>query len=47
MSRFLRVGIFLDRLEDIAEAANLLSEAIQSGEDANLPTTSKPWRRNC
>lgn len=37
MSRFLRVGIFLDRLEDIAEAANLLSEAIQSGEDANLP----------
>ncbi|HHT85632.1 MAG: hypothetical protein ACOX34_08730 [Bacillota bacterium] len=35
MSRFLRVGVFLDRLEDIAEAANLLSEAVKSSEDIN------------
>ncbi len=36
MSRFLRVGIFLDRLEDIAEAASMLSEAAKSEEDIEL-----------
>jgi len=36
VSRFLRVGIFLDRLEDIAEAASMLSEAAKSEEDTEL-----------
>ncbi|HHX10351.1 MAG TPA: hypothetical protein GX729_03110 [Firmicutes bacterium] len=36
MSRFLRVGVFLDRLEDIAEAANMLSETMKSDEDNSL-----------
>ena len=36
MSRFLRVGIFLDRLDDIAEAARLMLEAVESGEDEGI-----------
>ncbi len=36
MSRFLRVGIFLDKLDDIAEAANMLFEAAKSDEGKNL-----------
>ncbi|NLC15125.1 MAG: hypothetical protein GX784_02230 [Firmicutes bacterium] len=36
MSRFLRVGIFLDRLEDIAEAAGMLSDVVRSSGDVNL-----------
>jgi hypothetical protein len=36
VSRFLRVGIFLDRLDDIAEAAQMLHEAAESGGDEGL-----------
>ncbi|MGI6162644.1 MAG: hypothetical protein ACOYEQ_01765 [Bacillota bacterium] len=36
MSRFLRVGIFLDRLDDIAEAAHMLLEATESGGDEGI-----------
>jgi hypothetical protein len=36
VSRFLRVGIFLDRLEDIAEAAGMLSDVVRSSGDVNL-----------
>lgn len=36
MSRFLRVGIFLDRLDDIAEAAHMLIEAAESDDDQGL-----------
>ncbi len=36
MSRFLRVGIFLDRLDDIAEAAQMLREATKSDDGQEL-----------
>ena len=41
--------IFLDRLEDIAEAANLLSGyTIREVQSCGLRTPSiEPWRRNC
>ncbi len=36
VSRFLRVGIFLDRLDDIAEAAQMLHETAESGGDEGV-----------
>ncbi len=52
VSRFLRVGIFLDRLDDIAEASHMLLEATESGGDAagyqnqlNWQRTLNPWQR--
>ncbi len=36
MSKFLRVGIFRDRLNDIKEASQLLQEALDSGGEEGL-----------